>query len=148
MKPTVVLCPVDFSESSRVAFEEACAVAVDAGARLVLLHVHGGYLLAPEMPILPAEVIQRDVTQRSRELAALERQARERGVTQVQTELIEGVAWDRIVTAARTFRAQLVVMGTHGRTGVRHVLIGSVAEKVTRHAPCSVLVVRAQTEAA
>jgi universal stress protein A len=143
MTPTVVLCPVDFSELSDTAFREACVVARTAGARLVLVHVNQGYLpVLPEAPVLPADLIQRDVAERTRQLTARAVEARERGVKVVEVESVQGVPWDRIVHAARTWRADLIVMGTHGRTGLRHVLIGSVAEKVTRHAPCSVLVVR------
>ena len=142
MKPAVVLCPVDFSPPSRVAFAEACSIARDAGARLVLLNVNDAFYPSPELPILPADVLQKERAGRLAQLTDLEAQARAGGVAVVEAEIVDGPAWDRILAAARTAGADLIVMGTHGRTGLRHVLLGSVAEKVVRHAPCSVLVVR------
>jgi nucleotide-binding universal stress UspA family protein len=70
----------------------------------------------------------------------------QQGVRDVDTMLTEGSAWDRLCAIARDDRSiELVVVGTHGRTGVSRALIGSVAERVVRHAPCSVMVVRSRT---
>jgi nucleotide-binding universal stress UspA family protein len=142
MKPSVVLCPVDFSPPSQAAFVEACGIAREAGARLVLIHVSELDIVAPELPIWPADVLQKDRAARLGKLNELTAQARASGVAAVDADIVDGPAWDRIVATARTAGADLVVMGTHGRTGLRHALLGSVAEKVIRHAPCSVLVVR------
>jgi nucleotide-binding universal stress UspA family protein len=143
MKPSVVLCAVDFSPPARVAFEEACRVARDAGARLVLVHVHEPlFMPLPEVPIVPAELILQDRAARQKQLLALQAEAVGQGLGGVEADIVNGVPWDRIVAAARTYGCQLVVMGTHGRTGLKHAFLGSVAEKVVRHAPCSVLVVR------
>jgi nucleotide-binding universal stress UspA family protein len=60
--------------------------------------------------------------------------------------IVEGVPFQAIIDTARDSGADLIVMGTHGRTGLTHVLMGSVAEKVVRLAPCPVLVTRAATE--
>jgi nucleotide-binding universal stress UspA family protein len=67
---------------------------------------------------------------------------RMRGVTDVGTRLAEGVAWHEIVETARSEECDLIVVGTHGRSGIGHVLMGSVAEKVVRKAGCPVLAVR------
>jgi len=67
--------------------------------------------------------------------------ARELGATAVETKLVEGVAWPEIVAAAKTQGCDLIVMGTQGRSGLSHLLLGSVAEKVVRHAPCPVMAV-------
>ena len=66
---------------------------------------------------------------------------RARGID-VESSRVQGVAWDGIVSLAERVGADLVVVGTHGRTGVRRVLMGSVAERVVRHAGCAVLTVR------
>lgn len=74
-------------------------------------------------------------------------QARRAGAPEVSSRFVEGVAWDRIVDAAkRDSSIDLIVMGTHGRTGLKAALIGSVAEKVVRHPPCRVLVTRERDE--
>jgi universal stress protein A len=149
VKPKIVLCPVDFSPASRVAFDEAVLVAREASARLVLVHVYQALLPpVPELPLISPEVVQRAAVALEAQLAMWRTEAVSRGVTSVETELLEGAPWDRIVEAARTARADLVIMGTQGRTGLRHALLGSVAEKVVRHARCSVLVVRREQEGA
>jgi nucleotide-binding universal stress UspA family protein len=63
-----------------------------------------------------------------------------RGRFQVQVR--DGVPWEEVVTAARESNTDLIILSTHGRTGLSHALLGSVAERVMRHAPCPVLVVR------
>jgi nucleotide-binding universal stress UspA family protein len=82
------------------------------------------------------------------QLAKSKTEAQQLGVKEVATRLLTGVPWDEIVSAARSDSAvDLIVIGTHGRTGLAHVLLGSVAEKVVRHAPCPVLVVRGREKA-
>jgi universal stress protein A len=143
MKTSTIVCPIDFSPPSRLAFDEACALAEEHGARLLLVHVHHLLMLAmPEMPVLPVDVIQRGVAELEKQLARMREVAVERGLKNVETFLVEGPTWDRIVELARSEACDLIVIGTHGRTGLRHAFLGSVAEKVIRHAPCSVLVVR------
>jgi universal stress protein A len=81
------------------------------------------------------------------ELAEWKAHAKELGANEVATRVLTGAPWDQIVAAARDDSAiDLIVMGTHGRTGLKHALLGSVAEKTVRHAPCPVLVVRSRTE--
>jgi len=139
---TKILCPIDFSPGSHEALRVAAELARESSAALVLAHVWDPpqWSLAGELaPGIIQEMVEAEELQLSRWKAT----AKELGAREVALELLTGAPWDQIVTAAQHDRAiDLVVMGTHGRTGLRHVLLGSVAEKVVRHAPCAVLVVR------
>lgn len=142
---TKILCPVDFSSSSREALRLAAELARDSPALLVLAHVwEPPRWSTGEIPLAPS-VTQDMVDAEEAELARWKAEAEKLGAKEIAVQLLSGVPWDEIVTLAKTDPAiDLVVMGTHGRTGIKHVLLGSVAEKVVRHAPCPVLVVRAR----
>ena len=143
MKITNLLVPTDFSSTSRAAFEEACVIAKERKARILLIHVNHTLVMAmPELPPLSPDVIELTMRTLTAELASLRAVALDRGVERVDTLLLIGSPWVLITEQARKDDIDLIVIGTHGRTGVKHVLLGSVAEKVVRHAPCSVLVVR------
>jgi nucleotide-binding universal stress UspA family protein len=143
-----ILCPTDFSESSGEAFETALMMATDSGARLTLLHVQ--QLPAPVFPdvILPVSPsILRDAEQSAEH--AMERlceRARAAGVA-ADCRVTVGAPHVEICDAAEEVGADLIVMGTHGRTGLSHVILGSVAEKVVRKAQCPVLTVRSHMHA-
>jgi nucleotide-binding universal stress UspA family protein len=64
----------------------------------------------------------------------------------VSVHLRDGIAWDQIASAARELGADLILLATHGRTGLAHALLGSTAERVVRHAPCPVLTLRRARE--
>ncbi len=110
------------------------------------MHVLQPFSLPAEIGYLPPEmaVSQREFLDSTREqlekLCAREIGARARSQVQVR----DGVPWQEIVAAARETNTDLIILATHGRTGLKHVLLGSVAERVVRHAPCPVLVVRDQ----
>lgn len=142
---TKILCPVDFSSSSREALRLAAELARDSAASLVLAHVwEPPRWSTGEIPLAPS-VTQDMVDAEEAELARWKAEAEKLGAKEIAVQLLSGVPWDEIVTLAKTDPAiDLVVMGTHGRAGIKHVLLGSVAEKVVRHAPCPVLVVRAR----
>jgi nucleotide-binding universal stress UspA family protein len=92
-------------------------------------------------------VIQQLADTEETELAKCKTYAKELGAADVATLFLSGTAWDEIVSAAhKDPTIDLIVMGTHGRTGLKHALLGSVAEKTVRHAPCPVLVVRKREE--
>lgn len=139
-----ILCAVDFSECSRAALETASALAIRWHATLVLVHVDELPLWVDEPYFhLPGDVRTNLAASTEARLAEWQEDARRIGAKQVETRLETGVPWERIVAAAREDRAiDLVVVGTHGRTGLRRAMIGSVAERVARYAPCDVLIVR------
>jgi nucleotide-binding universal stress UspA family protein len=139
-----LLCPIDFSSDSREAMRTAMALA-GAQGRVTLVHVYTIPVIGPpELPIAPAlvEAIVAGAEQGVREWTA---EARKLGPAQVESCCLQGNPWAAIVDLARDRQVDLVVMGTHGRTALRHALLGSVAERVLRHAPCPVLVVREVT---
>jgi nucleotide-binding universal stress UspA family protein len=139
-----ILCPVDFSETSEKAMQDAAELARTLSARLTLLHVYQlpGYTL-PEGPAFARpEVLARHAVEVNEELSKLkERIAREARIA-VDAAAVLGDPAPEILRFARDRRQDLIVMGTHGRTGLPHALIGSVAERVIRKAPCPVLTVR------
>jgi len=138
MKLRKILCPVDFSEGSGRALELAARLAREHGAELVVAHAWYLPPTAIEYSLSPdaLDAIREDAAHGLEDVVA---RARGLGVTQLTSMLLEGLPWTRIAEAAEG--CDLIVMGTHGRTGLSHVLLGSVAEKVIRHAHCSVLVV-------
>jgi nucleotide-binding universal stress UspA family protein len=138
-----ILCPLDFSPSSQHAMKVAVRLANDAGAKLVLTHSWHLPALAfsAEAPY-PAGQIELMVSEEEKALAAAVKEARELGAKQVSCTFLSGLPSERICAALGADAFDLVIMGTHGRTGFRRILLGSVTEQVIRHAPCSILAVR------
>jgi nucleotide-binding universal stress UspA family protein len=144
-----ILCPTDFSPGSQHAMRVAVRVATENGAELVVAHVwHTPLFAFGGGDPFPAEAIQQLVKEKERGLAAATDEAKKLGAPRVTSKFLTGAPWDQIVETLRGDEAfDLVVMGSHGRTGITRVLLGSVTEKVVRHAPCSVLAVRTGGEA-
>ncbi len=140
-----ILCPVDFSDSSDHAMRYAAALAENFKSELTLLHV-----VAPLVAALPGETALPNTLQANiDELAEACRERLEQTVGKlaplgltVQHKVLNGVPFIEIIRYARDAEIDLIVMGTHGRTGLGHLLIGSVAERVVRKAPCPVLTVK------
>ncbi len=133
MRVTRILVPTDFSPTANTAFRYAAALSKTTGASLIALHV-----IAPVYYLEPAD---RASLVREARTAAHEAFGKLRPVP-ARAMIEEGVPHDVIVAVARTVGADLVVMGTHGRSGLNRLMLGSVAENVVRHAPCPVLTVR------
>jgi nucleotide-binding universal stress UspA family protein len=140
-----IVHPTDFSPASRAAFARAVALARDEGAELLLVHV-----LASVTPLLgdgymspkTYEDLFRSIrAQAQKQLDQLLARAKTARV-RARGLLLEGTAADAIARTARAKHAQVIVMGTHGRTGLARLLMGSVAERVVGTAPCPVLTVR------
>lgn len=141
-----ILCPTDFSSFSTIAVEEATELAQTLSAELCLLHVYQNpaYVLPMAGYVGPAsDVVAQVRKQLGIELEELAKGPRRREI-EVQTIVLEGVPYKVIVDYANEWFADLIVMGTHGRTGLSHVFAGSVTERVVRTARCSVLVARAR----
>jgi nucleotide-binding universal stress UspA family protein len=131
-----ILHPTDFSERSANALQLACALACDYGARIVILHV-----VAPAAIIYGEGIVPPDPHEPSskanEQLEQLEFPAASRAERRVE----EGDPALKILQVAGEINADLIVMGTHGRTGLGRLLMGSVAEEVVRRAVCPVLTV-------
>ncbi len=134
MDPKRILCPVDFSECSRLALNEASARAARYGAKLFIVHVdefgqayppgHSGY--SPQLD--EHRRLLKEAQPTSQEI-------------DYELHYLRGNVMDEIRRFAALREVDLIVMGTHGRTGLARVLKGSVAECVTKHAPCPVVTV-------
>ena len=141
-----ILCPLDFSRFSRHALEQAVSIAREFGAEISALHVRA-MAAVPELvaagsppavvPFGPAPIERSLLLQ---ELRDLEGDVEAAGVT-IRTAIEDGDPVKTIVSQAAAWPADMIVMGTHGRTGFERLLLGSVAERVLRKAPCPVLTV-------
>jgi nucleotide-binding universal stress UspA family protein len=136
-----ILVASDFSAHAEHALEVALDLAQRWGASVTLVHVHEPPVWAPGLEeVLEARAGEaRDNI--SDLLARTAAAARAAGVTDVDTRLVDGVPFVEITRLAREGGYDLIALGTHGRTGIEHVLVGSVAERVVRTAPCAVLTV-------
>jgi nucleotide-binding universal stress UspA family protein len=140
-----ILHPTDFSRASAAAYRRAVDMAKSNRAELLLVHV-----LTPAVPLVGdgyvSPKVYEDMASAARaygqkHLDALVRKARKAG-PRVRSLLLEGVPHQRIAQAARSRKADLVVIGTHGRTGFAKLFLGSVASRVLAVTPCPVLTVR------
>ena len=141
-----IVVPVDFSRPSLKALEYAIEFGRQHKAELIVVYViepmnYAVPRLLPEPTALLEE--QRKVAAKS--LSHLEARIKKR-YPNCRTEVHFGVVYQRIIELAKSLKADLIVIATHGRTGLSHMMIGSVAEKVVRKAPCSVLVVKHPTQ--
>jgi len=137
-----ILLPSDFSELSSEATKYACALAEQFEAELHLLHVQENVVISEfGLGLNWPELMQEAKGHAQAQMASLldPKWAAEQKVVHA---VVEGTPFLEIVQYAKEHDVDLIVMGTHGRTGVAHMLIGSVAEKVVRKAPCPVLTVR------
>jgi nucleotide-binding universal stress UspA family protein len=143
-KPGQILVATDFSEHSARAVRAAASLAQRFRARLHLVHAFGLPVVtaSPYDVVLTGAILDeaRAHARRSLEEAAQEPKA---AGTEVEVHLAHTPAPEAITEQARELAADLIVMGTHGHTGLKHVLLGSVAERTLRTAPCSVLTVKA-----
>lgn len=140
-----ILFASDFSKASAKAFATAVTLAKANRATVTILHV-----IVPFVPFTSEDVIRGDTLEQisietrrwsQRQLAKLTAKAKKAGIRAVGL-IVEGDPAGQIVRAARSTRADLVVVGTHGRTGLTKFFVGSVAQRVVATAPCPVVVVR------
>jgi nucleotide-binding universal stress UspA family protein len=141
-KIDTILHPTDFSEPAEYAFQLACSLARDHNARLFVLHV-----IPP--PQTHGEVLARASPDSYRDQLwrKLAHMKPSESTVKVEHLLEEGHPAEVIVQAAKENCSDLIVMGTHGRGGLRRLLMGSVAEEVLREASCPVLTVRSHIPA-
>ena len=135
LKIQTIVYPTDFSDTAQLAFQMACSLARDHGADLVLLYVAGPaagtWNLLPDAAEAGHVILEK--------LNALQMSDPK---VKMSPHIRQGEPAEEIVRQATESKADLIVMGTHGRTGLARLLAGSVAETVLRTAPCPVLAVR------
>jgi universal stress protein A len=137
-----ILCATDFSDTAETAWEGACELARMLRAELILVHVFTELPIYPEVAVIEVQRVWEE--QRAwveKELADRVAAASRRGLT-ARYLVKTGVAAEGIVDASTEAHADLIVIGTHGRTGLTRLVIGSVAERVVRLAPCPVLTIK------
>lgn len=147
MSPEHVLVPIDFSASADQALEFAMALARKLPARLTLLHVIHMIPLGltdsgVPLPLAYMETLEADVRT---SLATYRKRLTEAGL-EAEVMSVHGSPFQSIIDVARDKQVDMIIMGTHGRTGLKHFLLGSVAEKMVRLAPCPVVITRGPTD--
>jgi nucleotide-binding universal stress UspA family protein len=143
-----ILAPTDFSESSIQALEYAMGLAQVYGAKLTLLHVVElpSYLIDGHAPAQMSAALHNEMQrQAQRELARLLPETQGAQIA-IARQAIVGVPYQKILETAAAEKIDCIVMATHGRTGLSHMLMGSVAERVVRMALCPVFTLRPTTE--
>lgn len=134
-----MLVPVDFSKATEQLLTHARILADDINAAITVLHVAEPFYVDWRMDTAALQRQQRlEATRSLRELM----KKHFKDPNKAHAVLRFGYAVDEITTFARESGADIIVIATHGRTGIKRALLGSVAERVVRHAPCQVLVVR------
>jgi len=145
-----ILVPVDFSADSAEATRVAADLARRFEATLMLVHVYDPLVYSLPNGFVMVPQIQTDelFAALRKQLADSKRMALDAGAPTAETALLQGFVAGEIAEYAKVGEFDLIVMGTHGRTGVPHFLMGSVAERVVRLAPCPVLTVKKAKPAA
>lgn len=142
-----ICCAVDFGDPSRVALDQAAALAHRFEAELRLIHVVALPPSSADQALVTSSTLADvQVKQDEEMLARWRAEAEKRARRPVRTRLLTGDPATEILRDAREEHCDLVVVGTHGRTGVTRLVLGSVAERVARRSPCAVLVVHDSAE--
>lgn len=143
-----ILCPVDFSDTSNHALHAAIELAVQLNADLHLIHVYQypAFTMPETDMAIPVDISLQD-EYRQRLEDKLQKHAAENTTEALalSSSLLEGIPYQEIVNAAEKLNSDLIVMGTHGRSGLAHMLLGSVTERVVRTAKIPVLSVPIKT---
>lgn len=139
-----ILFATDFSESSEHAFQYALSLARKFESRLVIIHVinepvdlRGFYV-----PHISFDKLEEEIEQGALKMMEKFCSTQVRDYANVETFVVPGIPYDEIIKKALEVEAGLIVVGTHGRTGLDHVLFGSNAEKVVRKSPVPVMTIR------
>jgi nucleotide-binding universal stress UspA family protein len=138
-----ICCPVDFSDASRAALEVAADVARRTQGSLTLLHAYPvpGFTFPDGSVVASARMMQELAEQAAKHLGEWGREAEALGAPRVETVTAVGEPAVEILDHAAKHGIDLLVLGTHGRSGLEHALLGSVTERVVRKARCHVLTV-------
>jgi nucleotide-binding universal stress UspA family protein len=141
---STILFATDFSDISEYAFDYALSMATKFGSRLIIVHVinepvdlRGFYV-----PHISFESLEKEISDSAEKMMSKFCDRKLGGFTNFETVIITGVPYEEIIKKTEEVNASLVVMGTHGRAGIDHLLFGSTAERVVRRARCAVMTVR------
>ena len=141
-----ILFATDFSEGSDFAFQSALSLARKFDGKLILIHIinepvdlRGFYV-----PHISFDKLEEEIEQGAEKLMEKFCRSHMQDFNNYESIVSPGIPYDEIIKKAVTFNADLIVLGTHGRTGLDHVLFGSTAEKVVRKSPIPVMTIRIQ----
>ena len=145
MKPfEKILTAIDFSESSDFAFDYALTLARQFQAELTVMHVinepvdlRGFYV-----PHISFEQLEKEIEEGAEKMMEKFCQTKMEDFTRYTTAVVAGIPYEEVLRKAEETGASLIVLGTHGRTGIDHLIFGSTAERVVRSATCPVLTIR------
>lgn len=145
MKPfDKILFATDFSEGSEHAFDYAYALARQFKARLILIHVinepvdlRGFYV-----PHISFEKLEQEIEASAEKMMDKFCRTKIKDFDNYESKIVTGIPYDEILKKAEEEKVGLIVLGTHGRSGIDHILFGSTAERVVRKAACPVMTVR------
>jgi len=139
-----IVTAVDFSENSECAFEYALTLAAKFDAELTVLHVinepvdlRGFYV-----PHISFEQLEKEIEESAEKMMEEFCRTRMGAFSNYKTAIVTGIPYDEIIHKAEEIGASLIVLGTHGRTGLDHLIFGSTAERVVRSANCPVMTIR------
>jgi nucleotide-binding universal stress UspA family protein len=139
-----ILFATDFSESSDHAFEYAFSVAKRFGARLIVLHIINELvdLRGFYVPHISIDKLEEEMAESAGKMMKKFIDSHAQGYDRVESVVVPGIPYDEILKTADAESVDLIVLGTHGRTGLDHVLFGSTAEKVVRKSAVPVMTIR------
>ncbi len=137
-----ILCPIDHSECSKEALKYAVSFAMKDNAKLYLLHVVDIRTFNESIDAMSKQIPDEE-TLKQLKIKLLDCIPEEiRDDMNVEALVIQGIPFAEIISTAKSNNIDMIVLGSHGRTGIVHMMMGSVSEKVVRKAPCSVLTVK------
>ena len=140
---TRILCAVDFSKTSRAAFERGVKLARGLGAELHVVHAYGLSVAAlPEGAVMTGPARAAELAHEAQ--STLDGWVANHPDLDIAEHVVTGVASEEVLRIAEQIEPEMIVVGTHGRSGLKHLLFGSVAEQIIRKATVPVLVVRGQ----
>ncbi len=137
-----ILCPIDHSDCSKEALKYAVSFAMKDNAKLYLLHVVDIRSFNESIDAISKQMLDEETLNqlRSKLLDCIPGEIRED--MDVEANVVQGIPFTEIISSAKANDIDMIVIGTHGRTGIVHMMMGSVSEKVVRKAHCPVLAVR------
>lgn len=142
--PKRILVPLDFSDLAKVALDQAAALALQFGGSLVVTHIVEPIIYPVDYLVVPQAMEEGNLIlfQKARErLTEIKKELADLGL-RAEIDVRMGRPYFEITELAKKKKADLLIIATHGHKGLKHFYLGSTAEKVVRHAPCSVMVVR------
>jgi len=139
-----ILTAIDFSENSELAFDYAITMATQFNSELTIMHVinepidlRGFYV-----PHISFEQLEKEIEEGAAKMMETFCSTKLGSFTNYKSVLVSGIPYEEITRKAEEIGASLIILGTHGRTGLDHILFGSTAERVVRSAACPVMTIR------